>query len=159
MYSSYAQYVNAKSHAVKKMRMFQTFYLLCDQRLRACYIYKVLTLSTTNQCALIMHRKKAKKRVPQKIQFALSHLVVLEGENFSGDARLSDDLDLHAVSGVDVTLSGDHKDLLHDGHHLLGSEGLLLVQPVLVANLSSKENERKRLITEQDKIHKKWDKT
>lgn len=70
---------------------------------------------------------------------------MLEGENFRGDARLSDDLDLNAVSSVDITLGGDHEDLLHDGHHLLGSEGLLLVQPVLVANLSSRErkNERK----------------
>lgn len=83
----------------------------------------------------------------------MSHLVVLEGENFRGDARLSDDLDLHTVSGVYVTLRGDHKDLLHDGHHFLGSERLLLVQPVLVANLRSREKKAKRLITELVKIH------
>ncbi len=79
--------------------------------------------------------KESKEKSTPKIQFSCKHLVVLEGENFRGDARLSDDLDLHTVSGVDVTLSGDHKDLLHDGHHLLGSERLLLVQPVLVTDL------------------------
>lgn len=60
---------------------------------------------------------------------------MLEGKDFRRNARLSDDLDFNAVSSVDVAFSGDHKDFLHDGHHLLGSEGLLLVQPVLVANL------------------------
>lgn len=64
-----------------------------------------------------------------------SYLVVLEGEYFRGNASLSDDLDLDAVSSVDVALGGDHEDVLHDGHHLLGRELLLLVQPVLVANL------------------------
>lgn len=71
--------------------------------------------------------------------FCKLYLVVLEGEDFSGDARLTDDLNFDTVSGVDVTLGGDDEDLLHDGHHLLCREGLLLVQPVLVTNLMRSE--------------------
>jgi hypothetical protein len=62
-------------------------------------------------------------------------LVGLEGEDLGSDASPLEHLDLDAVSGVDIALGGRDEDVLHDGHHLLRGQRLLLVQTVLVPDL------------------------
>jgi hypothetical protein len=71
---------------------------------------------------------------PRYAHYAV-RLVGLEGEDLGGDASPLEHLDLDAVAGVDVALGGRDEDVLHDGHHLLRGQRLLLVQTVLVANL------------------------
>ena len=45
--------------------------------------------------------------------------ISLQREDFCLDAVFGDELDLHAVAGVDVPFGGDDEDVLHEAHHLV----------------------------------------
>lgn len=60
--------------------------------------------------------------------------ISLQREDFCLNAVFGDELDLHAIAGVDVPLGGDDEDVLHDAHHFVRGERLLLVLSVLVAD-------------------------
>jgi hypothetical protein len=63
-------------------------------------------------------------------------LILLQGEYFGSDGVLFDNLDLDAVARIDVSLSHDYEDILNDGYHFFHRQRLLLVEPVLMPDLT-----------------------